>query len=100
VVNHERRQTNYGTLPALRLTGYGSEKYFHKRAFASLGALEDQMVVGLHSLETDHQRVKSIAGLEYINNSIYNAKIESSPIRDRDGPLQQKWDQFPVILSK
>ncbi len=59
----------------MRLTEYGSGKYFHKRAFDSLGALEDQLVVGLHALETDHQRVKSIAGLlECINNSIYNAK--------------------------
>ena len=49
------------------------EKYFHNRAFDSLGALEDQLVAGLRALEVDHARVKSIAGWEYIINSISNA---------------------------
>ncbi|WP_396027205.1 transposase [Acidithiobacillus ferrivorans] len=49
------------------------EKYFHNRAFDSLGALEDQLVAGLRALEADHARVKSIAGWEYIINSISNA---------------------------
>jgi len=43
------------------------EKYFHNRAFDSLEALEDQLVVGLRALEEDHTRVKSIAGWEYIS---------------------------------
>ena len=30
------------------------EKYFHNRAFDSLGALEDQLVAGLRALEADH----------------------------------------------
>ena len=49
------------------------EKYFHNRAFDSLGALKDQLVAGLRALEADHARVKSIAGWEYIINSISNA---------------------------
>ncbi|MHB8317103.1 MAG: IS630 family transposase [Acidithiobacillus ferrivorans] len=49
------------------------EKYFHNRAFDSLGALENQLVAGLRALEADHARVKSIAGWEYIINSISNA---------------------------
>jgi len=49
------------------------EKYFHNRAFDSLEALEDQLVVGLRALEVDHTRVKSIAGWEYIINSISTA---------------------------
>ena len=49
------------------------EKYFHNRAFDSLGALEDQLVAGLRALEADYARVKSIAGWEYIINSISNA---------------------------
>ena len=46
------------------------EKYFHNRAFDSLGALEEQLVAGLCALEADHEQVKSIAGWEYIINSI------------------------------
>ncbi len=49
------------------------EKHFHNRAFDSLGALEDQLAAGLRALEADHARVKSIAGWEYIINSISNA---------------------------
>lgn len=49
------------------------EKHFHNRAFDSLGALEDQLVAGLRALEADHERVKSIAGWEYIISSISNA---------------------------
>ncbi|MHB1882559.1 MAG: hypothetical protein ACYCPA_10265 [Acidithiobacillus sp.] len=45
----------------------------HNRAFDSLGALEDQLVAGLRALEADHARVKSIAGWEYLINSISNA---------------------------
>jgi transposase len=42
------------------------EKYFHNRAFDSLGAREEQLVASLRALEADHARVKSIAGWEYI----------------------------------
>jgi hypothetical protein len=49
------------------------EKYFHNRAFDSLGALEEQLVAGLQALEMDHERVKSITGWEYIINSISTA---------------------------
>ena len=38
------------------------EKYFHNRAFDSLGALEEQLVAGLRALEMEHERVNSIAG--------------------------------------
>ncbi len=44
------------------------EKYFHNRAFESLEALEDQLVIGLRALESNHKRVKSITGWKYIIN--------------------------------
>lgn len=46
------------------------EKYFHNRAFDSLAALEDQLILGLRALESDPARMQSITGWEYIINSI------------------------------
>ena len=50
------------------------EKYFHNRVFDSLDALEDNLVAGLRNLEDSPDRVKSIAGWEWIINAVSNAK--------------------------
>lgn len=49
------------------------EKHFHNRAFESLDALEDQLIVGLLALEADRQTVKSICGWEWIINALSKA---------------------------
>jgi transposase len=49
------------------------EKHFHNRAFDSLSALEDQLEVALRKLEGDPETAKSIAGWEWIINSISTA---------------------------
>ncbi len=49
------------------------EKHFHNRAFESLDALEDQLIVGLLALEADRQTVKSICGWEWIISALSNA---------------------------
>ncbi len=43
------------------------EKYFHNRAFDSLDALEDHLVVALQIFEADSARVKSITAWPWIN---------------------------------
>ena len=48
------------------------EKYFHNKVFDSLDALEDQLVLGLKTLESQHSRVKSIAGWQWIINAFFN----------------------------
>lgn len=42
------------------------EKYFHNRAFDTLDALEDHLVVGLKAMEDDPSRVKSICQWPWI----------------------------------
>jgi hypothetical protein len=44
------------------------EKHFHNKAFEGMDALEEEFVKGLQTLESDHQRVKSITGWEWIIN--------------------------------
>lgn len=49
------------------------EKYFHNRAFDSLDALKDHLVVALQAFETDHARTKSITAWPWIINAISDA---------------------------
>lgn len=49
------------------------EKYFHNKVFDSLDALENQLVIGLRDLESNHQRVKNICAWEWIINATSNA---------------------------
>lgn len=44
------------------------EKYFHNRAFDSLDALEDHLVLGLREIEADATRVRSICNWDWIIN--------------------------------
>ena len=46
------------------------EKYFHNKAFDSLDALEDQLLVGLVALEQDRPRVQSIVAWDWIINAL------------------------------
>ena len=46
------------------------EKHFHNKAFENMDALEEELVKGLQTLESDHQRVKSITGGEWIIDSV------------------------------
>ena len=48
------------------------EKFFHNRAFDSLSALETHLEGALRSLELDPKRMRSIAGWEWIINSVFN----------------------------
>lgn len=48
------------------------EQYFHNRLFDSLDALEDQLVQGLHDLETHPARVKQITAWSWIINAVSN----------------------------
>jgi DDE superfamily endonuclease len=41
------------------------EKFFHNRVFESLDALQDQLALGLSTLEVDPQRVCSIVCWEW-----------------------------------
>jgi transposase len=50
------------------------EKYFHNRAFDTLDALEDQLVVGLRAFELDPDRIKSICQWPWIINAVSIAK--------------------------
>lgn len=50
------------------------EKHFHNRVFASLDALEDQLVQALRIFEDDPQRMLSIAGWDWIISAISNEK--------------------------
>jgi len=49
------------------------EKYFHNQAFDSMDALEEQLLKGLRNLEQSPETVKSIAGWNWILNSVSNA---------------------------
>src|ERR1035437_3555604 len=48
------------------------EKFFHNRVFASLDALEDQLVLALQTLENDHSRMRSIVAWDWIITSLTN----------------------------
>jgi transposase len=48
------------------------EKFFHNRAFDTLDALENQLEFALKSLELNHPMIRSIAGWQWIINSIPN----------------------------
>ena len=48
------------------------EKFFHNRAFDSLDALETHLEEALRSLESSPQRMRSIAGWDWIINSVFN----------------------------
>lgn len=50
------------------------EKHFHNRVFDSLDALENHLVQALKSFEADPQRMHSIAGWDWIINSVSNEK--------------------------
>ena len=49
------------------------EKCFHNRTFASLGALEDQLVTGLADMERDTARIQSICNWKWIIDVTSNA---------------------------
>ena len=46
------------------------EKYFHNTVFDSMGALENQLAIGLVALEQDRRRVQSIVAWEWIVNAL------------------------------
>jgi len=46
------------------------EKFFHNRVFASLDALEDQLVSALLAYENDAARVQSITAWDWIINAL------------------------------
>ena len=46
------------------------EKYLHNKAFDSLDALEDQLLIGLVALEQDRPRVQSIVAWSWIINAL------------------------------
>jgi len=46
------------------------EKFFHNRVFASLGALEDQLVLGLKTLEQNPETVRTIVSWDWISSSL------------------------------
>lgn len=48
------------------------EKFFHNRAFDSLDALETHLEEALRSLESSPERMGSIAGWDWIINSVSN----------------------------
>jgi len=50
------------------------EKHFHNRVFDSLNALEDQLVQALRVFEQDPLRMHSIAGWDWIINSLSSEK--------------------------
>jgi DDE superfamily endonuclease len=49
------------------------EKYFHNKAFESITALEDQLIIGLNYLEQHPELIQSIAGWPWIISSVSNA---------------------------
>jgi transposase len=49
------------------------EKWFHKRVFASLSAVDEQLVRALRTLETDSQQVASLAGFPWLTHIPLNA---------------------------
>jgi hypothetical protein len=48
------------------------EKYFHNLAFDSMSALEDQLEIGLRTLEQTPSRVQSIVRWPWIINALWN----------------------------
>ena len=46
------------------------EKFFHNRAFASLDALEDQLILGLRTLEGNSETVRTIVSWDWIMSSL------------------------------
>lgn len=48
------------------------EKFFHNKAFDSIEALEDQLEIGLLTLENDQPRVQSIVAWDWIVKSLMN----------------------------
>jgi hypothetical protein len=46
------------------------EKFFHNRAFDSMDALETHLEAALKSIELSPERMRSIAGWDWIINSI------------------------------
>lgn len=46
------------------------EKYFYNLTFDSIGAVEDQLVVGLRSLEDDNELVQSTTGFNWVISCI------------------------------
>jgi hypothetical protein len=46
------------------------EKFFHNKAFKSIGALEDNLLKGLPTLENDPHRVYSISAWDWIINAV------------------------------
>jgi transposase-like protein len=50
------------------------EKHFHNRVSNSLDALEDQLVQALKAFEADPQRMRSIAGWDWIINAVSTDK--------------------------
>jgi hypothetical protein len=49
------------------------EKWFANRVFASMAALEDQLVMALTTVETDAPRVASLTGFDWIRSIPLNA---------------------------
>ena len=49
------------------------EKWFANRVFASMSAVEEQLIAALKTLEEDSPRVASLAGFEWIRNILLNA---------------------------
>ena len=49
------------------------EKWFHNRVFASLSAVDEQLVQALRVLETDSQQVASMVGFSWITHIPLNA---------------------------
>jgi putative transposase len=49
------------------------EKWFGNRVFASLSAVEEQLITALKTLEEDSPRVASLAGFDWIKNIPLNA---------------------------
>ncbi|MDX1253468.1 MAG: transposase, partial [Gammaproteobacteria bacterium] len=48
------------------------EQFFHNRAFDSLDALEVHLEAALRQMESDQPRMQSIAGWDWIINSVSN----------------------------
>ena len=48
------------------------EKFFHNLAFDSIDALEDQLESSLKTLESEHQRVRSIVHWPWLVNALTN----------------------------
>ena len=61
-----------GLNPAEHLWDELREKFFHNRAFDTLDALETHLEGALKSFELDPERIQSIAGWEWIINSVSN----------------------------